>query len=58
MSEAFIKGLDRDEARVPIPPEGPQCALADTEKVHRELKKVKFLKFLGSTYGTSIESRL
>jgi hypothetical protein len=53
MSEALISRLDRDEARVPVPPEGPQRAPAGTGSIHRELEKVKFPEFLGATDGAS-----
>jgi hypothetical protein len=52
MSEALISHLDRDEARAPIPPEGPPCAPASTGSIHRELEKVKFPEFLGATDGS------
>jgi hypothetical protein len=58
MSEALISHLDRDEARVPVPPEGPQCAPAGTGSIHRELEKVKFPEFLGATDGAATEAWL
>jgi hypothetical protein len=58
MSEALINHLDRDEARVPVPPEGPQRAPAGTGSIHRELEKVKFPEFLGATDGAATEAWL
>jgi hypothetical protein len=49
MSEALIIRLDRDEARVSVPPEGPPRAPAGTGSIHRELEKVKFPEFFGAT---------
>jgi hypothetical protein len=46
MLEALISHLDRDEARVPVPPEGPSCTPDGTGSVHQELEKVKFLSYL------------
>jgi hypothetical protein len=42
MSEALINCLDRDEARMAIPPEGPHRTPAGTSSIHRELEKVNF----------------
>jgi hypothetical protein len=58
MSEALINHLDRYEARAPVPPEGPQCTPAGTGSIHRELKKVKFPKFLGAMDGAVAEAWL
>jgi hypothetical protein len=58
ISEAFINRLDRDEARAHVPHDCPQRAPIDTSSVHRELEKVKFLEFLGSTDGTAVEEWL
>jgi hypothetical protein len=58
MSEALINHLDRDEARDVVPPEGPQRAPVDTGSIHKELKKVKYPKFLGATDGAATESWL
>jgi hypothetical protein len=58
MSKALISRLDRDEAKVSKLPEGPSHAPADTGSIHRELEKVKFLKFFGATDDTTIEAWL
>jgi hypothetical protein len=58
MSEALIICLDRDEARMHVPPEGPQRALDSTHSVHREIKKVKFSEFLGVMDDTVTEAWL
>jgi hypothetical protein len=42
MFEALISRLDRHEARVPTPPEGPSHALVGTDCIHHDLEKVKF----------------
>jgi hypothetical protein len=47
MLQALINHLDRDEARVPVPPEGPQRTPASPSSVHREIEKVKFPRVLG-----------
>jgi hypothetical protein len=43
----LITYLDRDEGRDSVPNEGSQRDLAGSSSIHKELKKVKFLKFLG-----------
>jgi hypothetical protein len=58
MSEALISHLDRDEARVSAPPEGPPRALVGTGSIHRELEKVKFLEFFGAPDGAAAEAWL
>jgi hypothetical protein len=58
MSEALINRLDRDEARVLVPPEGPPRAPAGTSSIHRELEKVKFPYFLGATDGAASKAWL
>jgi hypothetical protein len=58
MSEALISRLDRDEARAPAPAEVPLCAPTVTGSVHCELKKVKFLEFLGAPDGAAAEAWL
>jgi hypothetical protein len=58
ISEALINRLDRDEARVPVTPEGPQRAPVGTDSVQQELEKVKFLEFLGATDGAAAEAWL
>jgi hypothetical protein len=58
MSEALINRLDRDEARVPVPNEGSQCAPAGSGSIHRELEKVKFPEFMGATDGSATEAWL
>jgi hypothetical protein len=58
MLETLINRLDRDEARVPVPPEGPQRAPTSTGSIHRELKKVKFPEFLGATDNVTAEAWL
>jgi hypothetical protein len=58
MSEALISRLDRDEARVMTPLEGPPHALVSTSSIHRELEKVKFPKFFGAPYGAATEAWL
>ena len=49
MSEALIRHLDRDEARVLKPHEGPPHARVGTGRIHRELEKVKFPELFGAT---------
>jgi hypothetical protein len=58
MFEALISCLDREEARVSVPPEGPPCALVGTGSIHRELKKVKFLEFFVASNGVVVETWL
>ena len=58
MSEALISRLDRDEARALTPTEVLPCALAVTGSIHRELEKVKFLKFFGAPDGAAAEAWL
>jgi hypothetical protein len=58
MSEAVINHLDHDEGRGYVPNEGSQCPPIVSGSVHRELKKVKFLKLWGSTDGLAIEAWL
>jgi hypothetical protein len=58
MSEALISHLDRDEARVLIPPEDPPRSLVDTGIFHRDLEKVKFPEFLGATDDVVAEAWL
>jgi hypothetical protein len=58
MSEALISCLDRDEARAPAPTEVPLCASIGTGSIHRELEKVKFLKFFGVPDGAAVEAWL
>jgi hypothetical protein len=53
MSEALINRLDRDEARELVPPEGPQRTPDNTSSIHREIDKVKFSEFMGSTDDAS-----
>jgi hypothetical protein len=48
MSEALISLLDRDEAKVLAPPEGPLHTSVGTSSIHRELEKVKFFEFFGA----------
>jgi hypothetical protein len=45
---SLINRLDRDEARAHVPNEGPQRTIVVTSNIHRELKKVKFLEFMGA----------
>jgi hypothetical protein len=58
MSEALINHLDRDEGRESVPNEGSQCPPVVSGSVHRELEKVKFPEFLGSTDGLAVEAWL
>jgi hypothetical protein len=58
MLQALINHLDRDEARVPVPPEGPQRTPAIPSSVYRELEKVNLLDFLGATDGVVTDSWL
>jgi hypothetical protein len=58
MSEALIKHLDRDEARVPAPTEVPPCTPVSTGRIHRELKKVKFPEFFGAPDCAAAEAWL
>jgi hypothetical protein len=48
MSEVLINHLDRDEDRGSTPNEGLQHPPVSSSSVHKELRKVKFLEFLGS----------
>jgi hypothetical protein len=50
--------LDRDEARAPTPPEVLPRTPAVTGSIHRELEKVKFLKFFGAPDGAAAEAWL
>jgi hypothetical protein len=54
MSEALINRLDRDEARAPVSPKGPQRVPVSTGSVHKELEKVKFPELLGATDNTTV----
>jgi hypothetical protein len=56
MSEALIGRLDKKEARVLTPPEGPPCAPFDTCRIHCELNKVKFPDFLVAMDCTTDEA--
>jgi hypothetical protein len=58
MLEALINHLDRDEGRGFVPNEGSQHPPVVSGSVHRELKKVKFPEFWGSTDGLAIEAWL
>jgi hypothetical protein len=58
MYEPLINRLDRDEARVPTPPEGPLCTQVGTGGIHRELEKVKFLDFFSAPDEATIEAWL
>jgi hypothetical protein len=58
MSEALINHLDRDEGRGSAPNEGSQCPPVVSGSVHRELEKVKFPEFWGSTDGLAVEAWL
>ena len=58
MSEALIRCLDIDEARVPAPAEVPLRAPLSTGSIHRELEKVKFLKLFGAPDDTAAEAWL
>jgi hypothetical protein len=50
--------LDRNEARVSAPPEGPPHALVGTGSIHRELEKVKFPEFFGAPDGAVVKAWL
>jgi hypothetical protein len=56
LSEALISCLDRYEARVPEPPNGPPRALVDTGRIHQELEKVKFPEFFGPLDGAAAKA--
>jgi hypothetical protein len=58
MSEALINCMDRDEASVSKPPEGPSHFSVDTGSIHRELEKVKFLELFGAPDDIVIEAWL
>jgi hypothetical protein len=58
MYEALINRLDRDEGRKSMPNEGSQHPPVVSGSVHRELKKVKFSEFMGSTDGLAAEAWL
>jgi hypothetical protein len=58
ISEALISHLDRDEARVLTPPEGPPHALVGTGSIHCELEKVKFPEFFGAPDDITAEAWL
>jgi hypothetical protein len=58
MPETLINRLDRDEARVPVPPEGPQCAPSGIGSIHKELEKVNFPEFMGAMDDTATEAWL
>jgi hypothetical protein len=58
MFEALINHLDRDEARVSTPPEGPPCTLVGTGSIHHELEKVKLLEFFGASDDKATEAWL
>jgi hypothetical protein len=58
MSEALNNHLDRDEGKISIPNEGSQHDPVGSNSMHRELKKVKFLEFMGSTDGSVAEAWL
>jgi hypothetical protein len=49
MSDTLINHLDCDEGKESIPNEGFQSSPIFSGSVHRELEKVKFHEFLGST---------
>jgi hypothetical protein len=56
MLEALISRLDRDEARELMTPEGPPHAPTDTGIIHRDVEKVNFPKFLGTTDNAAAEA--
>ena len=58
ISEALIRRLDRDEARMSAPPEGPLCTPVGTSSIHHELEKVKFPKFFGAPDNVAAEAWL
>jgi hypothetical protein len=58
ISEALINHLDRDEGRGFSPNEGLQRPPVVSGSVYRELEKVKFPEFWGSTDGLSTEAWL
>jgi hypothetical protein len=58
MYKALISCLDRDEAGVSAPPEGPLHALVGIGSIHHELEKVKFPKFFGASDDASTEAWL
>jgi hypothetical protein len=58
MFEALINHLDRYEARVPKPLEGPPHALINTFSIHQELEKVQFLEFFGALDDAAAEAWL
>jgi hypothetical protein len=51
MSEALINHLDHDEGKGSASIEGSQLSPVVSVSIHRELVKVKFLEFYGSTDG-------
>jgi len=58
MSEALINCLDRYKSREYVPNEGSQHAPTGKNIIHKELNKVKFLKFWGATDNLAIEAWL
>jgi len=58
MLEALINLLDHDDGRGFEPIDGSQRPPVVSGSVHRELKKVKFLEFWGSTEGLAAKSWL
>ena len=56
MYEALINHLDKDEARVLAPPEGPSCTPVGTSSIHHELEKVKCPEFFGAPDGVAFEA--
>jgi hypothetical protein len=58
MYEAWINRFNRNEARALTPHKGLPCTSVSTGSIHRELEKVKFLKFFGASDGTTAEAWL
>jgi hypothetical protein len=58
MFEALINLLDRDEGRYFVPNEGSLHPLLVSVSVQKELEKVKFPEFMGSTDSLAIEAWL
>jgi hypothetical protein len=58
MSKALSSSLERDEARVLAPPEGPPHSPISTGSIHCELEKVKFPEFFGASDDAAAEAWL
>jgi hypothetical protein len=48
-SEALVNHIDRDEEITYVPNESSQRTPARSGSIHKELEKMKFIKFWGAT---------